>query len=133
MTTNRTVYDKQRPVFSWPDTCNAGYLPECSIKTQLDSFFYLNKDIKTKQKKIIISNLYSKTFCTLIYKFPLLQIHVLLQRSVNLGVNGGMVQGSETFFLTIPKEFSWKNIESDVTWGPQGNILSPFLLFYKYR
>lgn len=69
--------------------------------------------------------------------FNSIQIHVLLQRLVDLGVNGGIIHWVRDFLSDCPQRVILGNIKSETTvfntGAPQGTILSPLLLLYIHK
>ena len=67
--------------------------------------------------------------------FNSMQIHTLLQRLIDIGVNGGIIHLVRDFLSNRPQQVCVNDIRSDITvlntGAPQGTILSP-LLFSLY-
>ena len=67
--------------------------------------------------------------------FNSMQIHTLLQRLIDIGVNGGIIHLVRDFLSDRPQQVLVNDIRSDITvlntGAPQGTILSP-LLFSLY-
>ena len=83
-------------------------------------------------KHLQVTNHYARVlFIDFTSAFNTMQIHILLQRLVDLGVNGGIIHWVRDFLSNRPQRVRFSNTVSEEivlnTGAPQGTILSPLL------
>ena len=77
------------------------------------------------------SHLARALFIDFTSSFNSMQIHILLQRLIDIGVNGGIFYLVKDFLSDCPQQVLVNNTQSDIivlnTGAPHGTILSPLL------